>query len=596
MPFQMQNLWTLGILAQLEANYIQIFPTCSLVTTSVSHSDHLALILYLESCIDVSLRNFHRIKRFEPHWTKDEDCVGIFEKLWLPDPRPSVDSIRSNIGTILEHLLECNKKKFGDIPTCIQKARHLLDELRIGTDWYPKDEAKLELELNKILALEKTTGKQDLEQTGTPLISIQRLHEETPKELLKMKIFTVLIGLYLFYRKEVDTLIQPFTPAKVLTALKHIKGQKSPEPNGLQACFLQTYWHIVVIINRLRKCMTSIIHNSQSAFVENRLITDNFVISFEAFHSIQNGKINNSNHFALKLHLSIAFDRVQLNYLEAIMIATHACTSSSGLQFTNSCPSITHLFFANDNVTFRKATPQNAEAIKKVLEDYTALSGQEEISVLLTGPKAIFLWCSLLEGRNLLSLGLRHHINNGLSTNISYDKWIPTLKKLIPSPYHLSRGPEKMVSDLIDYNQCCWREDMKSGYKIGMEFINNNTSGQGTSSAEAKGKTWNLIHNLQHSMEELAFFGTIGWLIWYAKNKHKIGIGITIRIHTGILLLAKSISRKNSCSVEFDKLLVIIECYISGLNYNERLLIESNSLLAINSFNNLFIEIFELGA
>ncbi|KAI5659437.1 hypothetical protein M9H77_28230 [Catharanthus roseus] len=66
---------------------------------------------------------------------------------------------------------------------------------------------------------------------------------------------------------------------------------------------------------------------------------------------------------------------------------------------------------------------------------------------------------SSLGRRNLLSLGLRHRINNGLLTNISSDKWIPTLRKLSPSSFYLSRGSEIRVSELIDYNQCCWRED-----------------------------------------------------------------------------------------------------------------------------------------
>lgn len=39
-----------------------------------------------------------------------------------------------------------------------------------------------------------------------------------------------------------------------------------------------------VILNRLKPFMPSIIRNSQSAFVEKRLITDNVIVAFKAFH------------------------------------------------------------------------------------------------------------------------------------------------------------------------------------------------------------------------------------------------------------------------------------------------------------------------
>lgn len=32
---------------------------------------------------------------------------------------------------------------------------------------------------------------------------------------------------------------------EVLEALKQMNGRKAPSPNGLQACFLQKYWHIL---------------------------------------------------------------------------------------------------------------------------------------------------------------------------------------------------------------------------------------------------------------------------------------------------------------------------------------------------------------
>lgn len=158
-----------------------------------------------------------------------------------------------------------------------------------------------------------------------------------------------------------------FTFDEVVRALNQVKRRKTSEPDGLQAYFLCKYWHILsnkvtsmvlgilnngedishfndtnialilkiknpalvkdyrliglcnviykliskIIVNPLKSHMSTIIHNSQSVFVEKRLITDNFIIAFEAFHSMNFEKINGSNHFALKLDISKAFDKVK---------------------------------------------------------------------------------------------------------------------------------------------------------------------------------------------------------------------------------------------------------------------------------------------
>lgn len=104
----------------------------------VSHSDHLALILKLKDSFDSSQWKCSRVKRFEPHWTKYEDCIELFEKLWLPDIHPSAESVRSNIGSLLDHLLEWNKKKYRDMHSCIRKTRQLLNDLRTKPKWNPK--------------------------------------------------------------------------------------------------------------------------------------------------------------------------------------------------------------------------------------------------------------------------------------------------------------------------------------------------------------------------------------------------------------------------------------------------------------------------
>lgn len=74
--------------------------------TFVSHSNHLALVLYLNNASSAHNNMGQRIKIFEPHWTKDEDYANFFEKLWLPDPHPLAETIGTNFGSILDHLLE----------------------------------------------------------------------------------------------------------------------------------------------------------------------------------------------------------------------------------------------------------------------------------------------------------------------------------------------------------------------------------------------------------------------------------------------------------------------------------------------------------
>lgn len=45
-----------------------------------------------------------------------------------------------------------------------------------------------------------------------------------------------------------------------------------------------------VLANRLKECLTSVISQSQSAFIRNILITDNVILAHEATHTIRGKK------------------------------------------------------------------------------------------------------------------------------------------------------------------------------------------------------------------------------------------------------------------------------------------------------------------
>ena len=75
-----------------------------------------------------------------------------------------------------------------------------------------------------------------------------------------------------------------------------------------------------VIANRLEPMLHSIISDTQSAFIANRLITDNILIAFKSLHHMKNNCIGKKGFIVLKLDMSKAYDRVKWIFLEKILL------------------------------------------------------------------------------------------------------------------------------------------------------------------------------------------------------------------------------------------------------------------------------------
>jgi hypothetical protein len=291
-----------------------------------------------------------------------------------------------------------------------------------------------------------------------------------------------------------DLLLAPYSESEVKFALFQMFPTKAPGPDGMPAHFYQKHWDlcgpeistavldvlnkrvspeninqtVLVLIpkvshptllsqfrpislcnvilkivskaqaNRLKVILPDIISEEQSAFVPGRLITDNIISAFECLHFMKKKRPQNQHFCAFKLDMTKAYDRLEWNYLQAIMLKLgfdHSWVSSImsvvtsvsfsvlfngsklddfkpsrgirqgdpispylfllaveglscllrsrgmsenlvGIQVAPTAPRVNHLLFADDSLLFLKANSGAAVELSEVLQLYCHASGQ----------------------------------------------------------------------------------------------------------------------------------------------------------------------------------------------------------------------------
>ncbi|KAA3483390.1 reverse transcriptase [Gossypium australe] len=88
--------------------------------------------------------------------------------------------------------------------------------------------------------------------------------------------------------------------------VRHLTSLKDLQP----ICLCNVLYKIVskVLANRLKMVLPSLISENQSAFVHNRLITDNVLVAFEIVHGMKNQLIKAGGDIALKIDISMAYN------------------------------------------------------------------------------------------------------------------------------------------------------------------------------------------------------------------------------------------------------------------------------------------------
>ena len=75
-----------------------------------------------------------------------------------------------------------------------------------------------------------------------------------------------------------------------------------------------------VLANRIKPILPNVISDAQSAFIPDRLISDNTTVAFEMLHRMRNRRKGKTGHMAVKLDISKAYDRVEWEFLRRIMM------------------------------------------------------------------------------------------------------------------------------------------------------------------------------------------------------------------------------------------------------------------------------------
>ncbi|XP_019171492.1 PREDICTED: uncharacterized protein LOC109167042 [Ipomoea nil] len=202
-----------------------------------------------------------------------------------------------------------------------------------------------------------------------------------------------------------ELLLRPFDASEVKSALFSMFPNKAPGPDGMNPGFYQHFWDVVggdvsayivdclnnrsfparlndtniilipkkktpemvsdyrpialsnvvyrimakVITARMKPLMGGIISDTQSAFISDRLITDNILIAAEVGHFLNRKQCGITGWGALKLDMAKAYDRMEWPFLRSMMLA---------LGFDE------------------RATAQEASVVKQCLAAYEEMSGQ----------------------------------------------------------------------------------------------------------------------------------------------------------------------------------------------------------------------------
>ncbi|KAL9685630.1 hypothetical protein QQ045_023081 [Rhodiola kirilowii] len=328
-------------------------------------SDHKALCLQLRG----RHNNRTRVLRFENMWFQEESFQQIINSAWQ-NYSDSPFSFEDKLMLLQDHLTKWNRTKFGNVQAKIKDLKVKLEEMsgKERTELSIQQEHQLTSDLDDWLHREEILWRQRSRalwlddgdnnskyfhayaSSRKKLNSITRLIDGTGeattdpgriKDIItqhyrgffgqsnSISLQEILFNIECLQGKVTDQynamLTAPYTEQEITRAVFQLHLMKAPGKDGFNAAFYQVCWPIVKtdfikdclkflnegFLNSEANILHEVVSPEQCAFVPDRLITDNLLISHEIIHYIRGVTTGRRRVFgSLKLDIAKAYDTV----------------------------------------------------------------------------------------------------------------------------------------------------------------------------------------------------------------------------------------------------------------------------------------------